>query len=170
VLGAVLIVGAALFVKPSAPNGKSKPIATIVEYGRYGSKGQIRTETNRDGSGGGTFHSDEGFILLEQTDQIPCRVGEIWGVRIRYADVPTNQPYTIRQETHHPPIKQPDGSVRTKDVYETKVPRGAIPAGDPFYGWRLLAGSEHQLVAGEWSFVVFIDGAEVARKSFHLRK
>jgi hypothetical protein len=170
VLTAVLIVGAAPFVKPSAPNGKSKPSATILEYGRYGLKGQIHTQTNRDAPGRVTFHSDEGLILLEQTDQIPCRVGENWGIRIRRADVPTNRPYTILQEMHHPPMKQPDGSVRTKSVHETKVPQGVVPDGDPYVGWQVLPGYEHQLVAGEWTLVVFIDDVEVARKSFHLWK
>jgi hypothetical protein len=164
-----LLGGAGLVLKPSAPPGTSEPSATIVEYGRYGPKGRIPTEPSRNAAGVVTVSSG-GLLLLEQTDQIPCRVGEVWGIRIRFADVPTNRPYTIRRETHHPPMTHPDGSVRTKSVQETKVPQGAVPVVERIYSWWFLAGGEHELVAGEWSIVLFIDDVEVARKSFHIRK
>src|SRR5262245_60679219 len=103
VLGIVLL-GAALFFKPGATSSNSKPSATIEEYGRYSFKGRIHPVPNRNASGGVDIDHEEDMTLVEQTDQIPCRVGETWGIRIR-PDVPADRWYTIRQETYHPPIK-----------------------------------------------------------------
>lgn len=172
IIGGVLVanpslVGRALN-RPGAASGESKPSATVLDYGRYRGQGPLRVQPDRNASGGVSVVSDKEFLLLEQTDQIPCRVGESWGFRIRSSDVPTDRPYTVRKETYHPPMKQPDGSVRTKSVGEFKLRPGAPP--DPFCGWHFLKDYEYELVAGEWTLVVFIDDVEVARKVFNIRK
>ncbi|OWK45090.1 hypothetical protein FRUB_01421 [Fimbriiglobus ruber] len=148
-------------------SSNSKPSATISDYGRYRNTGPIRVVPDRKTTSGVSAISDRDFILLEQTDQIPCQVGETWGFRIRCSDIPANLPYTVRKETYHPPIKQSDGSVRTKDVNEFRRPPGA--SFDPFCGWYFLKGYEYELVAGEWTLVVFIDDVEVARKVFKIQ-
>lgn len=168
VLLTMFIFGAFLVAPSFAPNNNTKPSATIESYGRYSSQGQTRTETNRHASGGATIADDDGVVLLEQTDQILCKVGERWGIEIHSSNLPTNRSYMVRQETYHPPIKQPDGSVLTKSISEFKVREGKAP--HQFYGWYFLKGYEYELVAGEWRIVVFIDGVEVARQSFHIRK
>jgi hypothetical protein len=154
--------------KPGATGGSGQPGATISEYGRYRVPGGVRVVPDRNTSSGVSTVRYQDVVLLDQTDQIPCQVGETWGIRIRFSDVPTNRPYTVRQETYHPPLKQPDGSVRTKSVREVKVPWGEAP--NQFYGWHFLRGYESELVAGEWSIVVFLDDVEVARQVFHIRK
>jgi hypothetical protein len=154
--------------KPGATSGRSPSGARISEYGRYRVPGPVRVVPDRNTSGGVSTVRDTDVVLLEQTDQIPCQVGETWGIRIRVSDTPANRPYTVRQETHHPPLKQPDGSVRTKSVREIKVPLGEAP--QQFYGWHFLKGYESELVSGEWRIVVFIDDVEVARQVFNIRK
>lgn len=54
--------------------GASKPSATISEYGRFTITGPIRTEPNRNVSGGVNIVSDDDPKLVEQTDQIPCKL------------------------------------------------------------------------------------------------
>jgi hypothetical protein len=176
----VIIVACVLVVNPSLVTrlfrgGESQPGASsngqlgtgVSEYGRYRVPGSIRVVPDRTSSSGVSTVLDKDVVLLEQTDQILCQVGETWGIRIRTAELPANRPHTVRQETYHPPLKQADGSVRTKTVREVKVPRGETPK--QFYGWHFLKGYESELVAGEWSIVVFIDDVEVARQVFNIR-
>jgi hypothetical protein len=144
---------------PGDTNGDSKPSATISDFGRYREKGPIRVVQDRNTSSGVSVISDKDFVLLEQTDQIPCRVGETWGMRIRCSDVPTNRPYTVRKEMYHPPMKQPDGSVRTKNVSEYKLRPDASP--DQFCGWYFLKDYENELVAGEVAVHGVSDAADV---------
>ncbi|QJX00689.1 DUF3859 domain-containing protein [Frigoriglobus tundricola] len=152
----------------AAPSGTGKPRATIYEYGRYRAQSPVRGVPARDTSGNASAGREKDVVLLEQTEQIFCQAGESWGVRIRCSDFPVNRPYTVRQETYHPPINRPDGSVLTKSVHEFHVPQGEAP--NPFYGWHFLKDHEYELVAGVWSILVFIDDVEVARKSFIIRK
>ena len=113
----------------------------ISDYGRYRDKGPIRIVPDHNSSNGVSVIGGKDFSLLEQTDQIPCRVGETWGIRIHSSDVSENRPYTVRKEMHHPPIKQPGGSVRTMSVSEFKLQPGA-PL-DQFCGWYFLKGYEY---------------------------
>ncbi|QJW96736.1 DUF3859 domain-containing protein [Frigoriglobus tundricola] len=148
--------------------GSPQPSVTVSDFGRYRSTGPVRVVPDRSAPSGVTVVGDHELILQAQTDQIPCRVGEIWGMRVHSRVVPADRPYTIRKEMHHPPMKLPDGSVQTKNVRETNVPAGA--SFDAFYGWYFLKGYEYELVPGEWTSVVFIDDVEVARKVFRIQK
>jgi hypothetical protein len=145
-----------------------KPSATISDYGRYREKGSIRVVPDLNEPSDVTVVGSSDLAFLEQTDRIPCRVGETWGMRVRVADAPTDRPYTVRKEVHHPPFRQPDGSVRTKSGREFKLQPGPLP--DLFSGWYFLKGYEYELVTGEWTLVVFIDDVEVARKAFNVQK
>jgi hypothetical protein len=170
VIGGSAFVACRSFVASRLPGGSeaAKPSATIADYGRYRDKGPIRVVPDQNASGGVSVTSFRDYSLVEQTDQIPCRVGETWGMRIHTSDLPANRPYTVRKEMHHPPLKEPDGTVRMKSVREFKVPPGA--ALDSFFGWYFLKGYEYELVPGEWTIVVFIDDDEVARKVFKIQK
>lgn len=155
-------------MNPRAPGGGGRPSATIEDYGRYGYKGRIFPVPNRAASGRVNNDREEEVTLAEQTDRIPCQVGETWGIRIRSSDVPTDWGYTVRREMYHPPIRQPDGSVMTKSLGEVRMRPGGPSV--RFCGWHFLKGYEYELVPGEWTVVVFIDDVEVARKSFQIRK
>lgn len=163
---AVFLVGSAVFTKLGVRGAEVKPGATVEEYGRY--RPTDRAHAAARPASGVSPLAEGAAVLLEQTDQIPCRVGELWGLRIRASGEPVNRPYTVRQEVRHPPIRQPDGSTRTTTAREMRVRAGESP--DRYYGWQFLKGHEHELVPGEWTVVVFIDGVEVASRSFHVRK
>jgi hypothetical protein len=151
--------------EPGATSRDSLPSVALSDYGRYRDTGPIRIASDQNASGGVVIGGN-GLTLLKQTDQIPCRVGETWGIRIHSASVTTNRVYTVRKEVHHPPIKEPDGSVRTTSANEFKLQPGT----EQFCGWYFLKGYEHEMVAGEWTIVVFIDNVEVARKAFQIQK
>lgn len=152
----------------TAPSVTSRPGATILDYGRYRGQSPVRVAPGRSVAGDAGAAREKELVLLEQTDQVFCRVGETWGIRIRCSDLPVNRPYTVRQETYHPPIRRPDGWMRSMSADEWKIPSGEAPGS--FYGWHYLKGHENELVAGEWSVVVSIDDVEVARKVFSVRK
>ena len=173
-----LIVAVVLVVNPSlvvplrrlagGAISNRQPSVTVSDYGRYRSTSPVRVVPDRNAPSGVTIVGDHNLILQEQTDQIPCRVGEIWGMRVHSTVVPVDRSYTIRKEMHHPPMKLPDGSVQTKSVSKINASAGALF--DVFCGWYFLKGYEYELVPGEWTSVVFVDDVEVARKVFTIQK
>lgn len=98
------------------------------------------------------------------TKTIPCKLGTYWGAKIAYLNVP-QQDYVLRIEIHHPEIKQPDGTTMTLSVIETPIPGGSTPP-KPTIGWAFLPGYEYELVAGNWTWKIMIDGKELQTITF----
>ncbi|HEY1191563.1 MAG TPA: DUF3859 domain-containing protein, partial [Gemmata sp.] len=162
--GAVLAVKPFFFALLARGSGDAPaPTITISDYGRYRVTGP-----DRAAPGGATNAGEREYVLLEQTEQVPCRVGETWGIRIRGSVALKDPSYVIREEIHHPPIKYPDGSVRTTDTREFRAQPGT--AFSHPCCWQFLNGHEYELVAGDWTWVVFVNGVEATRRTFKVWK
>src|SRR5262245_47556073 len=120
----------------------SGPSAKIVEYGRYQGK-VLGVKPSQDTSGSVIIESKE-LQHVETTKKIPARVGEFWGFRVEYDNLPRKGTYRLRSETHHPPIKQPDGKSLTKSVQQWNVRAGTRP--NAFFLWRFQKDFEYELV------------------------
>jgi hypothetical protein len=164
----LLLLGGLTLLDPSGPSDAGQLRSLVENYGRYGSKTRTSAEITRAASGGFALFNDKETELLEQTDRIPCKVGERWGVRIRTWNVPTTRTFLIRQEMIHPPIRQPDGSFQTKSISEFESTPDVTPG--PYFGWQFVKGHEEELVTGEWTLSVFVDNVEVAHKAFKVQK
>jgi hypothetical protein len=160
IAGIVIALAGALV----APSFAAEPSARIVEYGRY--KGTVVSLTPADGVSGSVSVQSKEITHLETTKKIPPKIGELFGFRVEFAGLPTERPYKIRNEVHHPPIKQPDGETLTKSVTETRLQAGAVPY--DFYAWHFLKGFEYELVPGKWTRKIFVDDKEVATMTFEV--
>jgi hypothetical protein len=143
------------------------PSAKIIEYGRY--QVTVVSLTPAENVSGSVTVQSKDYKHIETTKSIPRKVGETWGYRVRWQNLPRKRPYEIKTETHHPPIKQPDGKILTKAVQKSMMDAGEIPD-DLILIWIFLKGFEYEFVPGEWATKVFIDGVEVASMTFEVKK
>ena len=143
-----------------------EPTARITEYGRFETSDSVLIEA-KDTSGSVRRESKK-FTHLSTTKKIPCKVGETFGIRLEFANLPKGVNYTIRSEMHHPPIKQPDGTILKKSRGERTIKAGQMPG--EHHTWSFLKGFEYELVPGNWTQVVFVDGVEVARITFQVQE
>lgn len=168
---AVCVVGVFSMFRGSGDRGEPiplseerKPSAAVVDFGRYRDNSPLRLASEGKGASGVNVVSERDLVLLEQTDQIPCRIGETWGVRVRVSDIPAGGSVKLRTEIQHPPILYPDKSYRKKSGSEEELRPGMPEV--RFKGWDFLKEYEAELKAGEWTIVVFLNDVEVARKVF----
>jgi hypothetical protein len=144
-----------------------RPSAKIIEYGRY--RVTVVSLTPVEGASGGVNVNWKNPELIETTRKIPCSVGESWGYRVRWRNLPTRRSYEFRTEITHPPINQPDGSIVEKDVFKATVKAGVVPD-DLIINWHFLKGFEYELVPGKWTKKVFVDNVEVASMEFEIQQ
>ena len=154
--GAFLVVASTALARP--------PSARVVEYGRY--RSDVVGERLADGTSGGVTLLAVDPVHVETTATIQARVGEEFAILLQFFDLPSSQPYVVREETHHPPIRQPGGRVLTNSVTTTTVRPGRDPT--PYYGWVFAKGYEYELVPGTWTKKVFVNDVEVASFSFEV--
>jgi len=164
IAGIVIAFAGSLVAPAVTPVVAAEPSARIVEHGRY--KGTVVSLTPADGVSGSVSVQSREITHLETTRKIPSKVGELFGFRVEFTGLPTDRPYKIRNEMHHPPIKQPDGETLTKSVTETQFEVGTVPSG--FYAWHFLKGFEYELVPGKWTRKIFVDDKEVATMTFEV--
>lgn len=163
----VVAFALAMCLVSSARVTAQDPTAKIIEFGRY--KGTVVGLTpTEDVVSGSVKVTSNGIAHLETTKKIPSKVGELFGFRVAFSNLPKNRAYTVKSEMHHPAIKQPDGESLTKSVSEAKYDSGEEP--DGFYAWHFLKGFEYELVPGKWTRKIFIDGKEVATMTFDVEK
>ena len=137
--------------------------AKIIDYGRYRQRLASVSPTEQETSGAATVQADA-VTHIETTKRIPCKIGEVFGFRVEYANLPKGRDYELRTEVFHPAIKQPNGEVLSRSVVKTTLKAGTRPDGT--HTWSFLNGFEYELVRGVWTFTIYLDGREVASKNF----
>ena len=136
--------------------------AVITGYGRYTSDTVGSVEV--DGASGGVALLSTGHRHIETTRIIPCRIGENWGFSFRFLNWPAERTVVYRSVMHHPPVRQPNGSVLTNTVIRISVKPGQAPPDAEI--WGFCQGYEYELVPGIWTRNVYVDDKEVASLSF----
>lgn len=145
-----------------------QPAAKVVEYGRYRVK-VLGLPAAKDTSGNVRVVTSKDYTNIEKTKEIPCRVGESWGYRVVWLNLPRRSPYRFRTEMLHPPIKQPNGTVLTRAVHEITMEAAAAPP-DVLINWVFVKGFEYELVPGQWTHKVYINDKEVVSMTFNVEK
>jgi len=163
---AILLAAISMGLGISARSAAAEPSAEITEYGRYTVEGTALTPTTNKTSGSVVVSHDK-EVLAETTDKIPCRLGETFGIKVKFNDLPADRPFAIKYVVKHPPINQPDGQIlRESVVSDRKFEPGTKSGG--LYFWSFVKGFEYELSPGDWTFLLYVDGKEVARFVFHV--
>lgn len=141
--------------------------ASITAYGRY--TGELTSEVpTSDKTSGGVIIKRKNVEHFETTAVIPCRLNEIWGVTVKFQNLPADRPFKLKNVMHHPPIKQPNGETLTTSVRDRIVSAGNDPSGH--FTWSFVKGYEYELVPGKWTRKIYIDDVEVASMTFDIIK
>jgi hypothetical protein len=160
---------------------RPKPHAAILVYGLFAADG-IARQDGEDPTRGPWIVSRE-VVHLETTTNIRASVGELFGFKLELTSLPVSCEYTLRSELHHPPVRQPDGNIVTRRVREQvyrleRKPFGIVYADYIPYEcatpapvthhvlWSFAEGFEHELVPGQWTHKVYVDGEGVACVTF----
>ena len=100
---------------------------------------------------------------IEQTDQVPARLGTKFGVRYRLVGkTETEQPLTLMYFT--PGLVGPDGKRQDKIELMRKLVVGA-----PQDVMAFEFTEHHEVVPGEWQFMVFQGDRKLVEQRFQVR-
>ncbi|HZL86997.1 MAG TPA: DUF3859 domain-containing protein [Pirellulaceae bacterium] len=143
---------------------EERPTAKIVEYGRY--KADWESLAPAPNISGGVEVRTGKPRHKETTKVIPARVGENFGFRVEFQNLPKNRKLVVKDVMSHPEILQPDGKIIKEAVRETTLRFDKKKRPDATYLWSFLEGYEYELVPGKWTRTIYIDGREVASMSF----
>lgn len=100
---------------------------------------------------------------IEQTDQVPARLGTKFGVRYRLVGkTETEQPLTLMYFT--PGLVGPDGKRQDKIELTQKLVVGA-----PQDVMAFEFTEHHEVVPGEWQFMVFQGDRKLVEQRFQVR-
>jgi hypothetical protein len=142
-----------------------RPVAEIVDYGIYtGGQNQAIVETNAPA---GLFLQGRGELKLErQTTKIPARLGTKFGFRFVVHGKKEDGDIQVHFVWLYPEITYKDTGKKSKrfegDFHGSPEDRNAA------IWWTFTEPSE--LVAGEWTFQVFLSNEKVLEKKFDVEK
>jgi len=164
----MLTIIVALGLAQAEQGNAAEPTAKIIAYGRYAVTITDLKPTSQKTSGGVLAQSTS-LKHVETTNKIPCKVGETFGITVEFKGLQPGRTYAWREETLHPPIKQPKGGVLTKSVSQSKL----VPDKPNLTWtslWTFVKGYEFELVPGTYTRKVYLDDREVASMSFQVIK
>ncbi len=132
--------------------------AKVTEFGIYQAH-ILRVRTNACGV---TIQALDEFNLLEQTTNLPARLGTRFGFRYEILGAPTNSPIRLTMVAKHPPFTNPvTGELRTKDTYRLKSRIGKTYVSS-------FLDEESCLATGQWTLEVWHRGSKLCEQSFNV--
>jgi hypothetical protein len=90
-----------------------------------------------------------------------------FGCPFKLSGLQDGRTYELRRTMDHPPIPQPDGRVLNQSVTSVRI----TAAGDSFTAhdvWQFLEGYEYELVPGNWTSHIHLNGKKVSSISFEV--
>jgi hypothetical protein len=86
-----------------------------------------------------------------------------FGLTFRLEGIPAGETPVMLVRNLHPRLTRPDGASATEDVFEMHAGPGALWTGFMF-------AEDWSLVPGEWVFTLSVQGRELARQAFSVRR
>jgi hypothetical protein len=158
----LIVIG---LIRVTVAGAADRPIAEIVDYGIYtGGQNQAIVETNAPT---GLFWQGRGELKLEkQTTKIPARLGTKFGFRFVVHGKKEDGDIQVHFVWLYPEITDKATGKKSKrfeaDCHGPPEDRNAG------ISWTFTEPSE--LVAGEWTFQVFLGNAKILEKKFDVEK
>ncbi|MEO8379036.1 MAG: DUF3859 domain-containing protein [Acidobacteriota bacterium] len=149
-----------------APRQDAMPIVRLVEYGVIRPVGPFVQRSDPTAAAGFTSHGTGNSVFEQRTTEIPAALGAAFGIRYRIENIREGQAVLVEEIVHYPPMTRPNGTVvteeRTKDLVTSET--GYI---DQKFFYRL--GQPYEIVAGEWTLSVSVNGVRAIEQRFSLR-
>ncbi len=154
----LLLASATSCVAPPA----AKPTARMIDFGIVRLVGPLDRHVDQKTATGFRSSGPGRSVFEKRTTEIPAIQGAAFGIRYRIVGSP-GKPVTVEEIIRHPPMTRPDGTVireeRTKDHV---TPDDGVVDQKFLY----LLREPYEVVPGDWSLAVAIDGTTAIEQHF----
>lgn len=150
------------FATSCAAPPPAKPSARLIDFGIVRLVGPLARHEDPKTAVGFTSSAPGRSVFEKRTTEIPAVQGVTFGIHYRSEGSPGKQ-VTVAKIIRHPPMTRPDGTVlreeRTKD--QVSPADGVVDQ-----KFLYLLGEPYEVVPGEWSLTVAIDGTTAIEQHF----
>ena len=162
-LGSAVLFGALAITCVAPPT--AKPVARIVEFGTVRLVGPFERRVDPNSATGFTSTGPGRSVFEKRTTEIPAVQGTAFGMRYRVEGIPDGKGVKVEEILRHPPLTRPDGKVITEERTEVRaVPEEGVIDQKFLY----LLSEPYEVVPGEWSLIVALDGVEAIEQHFNV--
>ena len=144
-----------------APSAK-KPTARLIDFGIVRPVGPFDRHVDRKTATGFTSSGPGRSVFEKRTAEIPAVQGTAFGIRYQIVGSP-GEPVTVEEIIRHPPMTRPDGTaIREERTKDHVAPGDGVIDQKFFY----LLREPYEVVPGDWSLTVSIDGTTAIEQHF----
>lgn len=137
------------------------PAIEIIEWGIYGATPVVgRVPSDTLAGYGNLLDPNIEVPLIEKTVEIPACIGTRFGIKYRTS---SGWSAPVKIVVKHPMQTAPDGRTKSESSWDD-VARAVVG----YTGWHFE--ENYELVEGEWTFNVVINGNVVAAKTFNVTR
>jgi hypothetical protein len=140
----------------------AKPSTRLIDFGIVRLVGPLTRLEDPKTAVGFTSSGPGRSVFEKRTTEIPAVQGVTFGIRYRIEGSP-GKPVTVEEIIRHPPMTRPDGTVlreeRTKD--QVSPADGVVDQ-----KFLYLLREPYEVVPGDWSLTVAIDGTTAIEQHF----
>jgi hypothetical protein len=164
----LLFVAIGLFLSSCAiqPAGETQVSGRVLQYGIWQFMGPQRIESAPTTLSGMTVASPA-ERLIEQTRDVPARLGTHFGFRFEISGVASSGVVALRKVVKHPPIRNVRGVMETE--YAVQFPAREVHGSISWFTGYLF-NHPYELVPGTWTIDVWYRGIKAASQSFNVYK
>ena len=163
-----LILIAVLFASGVIQSIAGDPVGKILAFGMFKQTNAHLIKTPETPSGT-TLNLDDLPLLVASTNQIPARIGIMFGVNYEISDLDLKDGdfVTVRAIKVWPPLRKPDGMICESNTsyWKLRVQNGKARG---FQGY--LFHEDFELVAGHWKMEVMLNGKTLITQDFTVYK
>lgn len=159
------LVVALLVFAPACTPPASHPTTRMVDFGIVRLVGPIERHADPNTAVGYTSSGPGKSTFEKRTTEVPAVQGITFGIRYRIEGISSAKPVTVEEIIRHPPMTRSDGSL----ISEERTKNQAAPDdGVVDQKFLYILREPYEVVPGDWSLVVAVDGKTAIEQHFHL--
>lgn len=137
----------------------------MVDFGVVKLVGPLEQHANPNTAVGFTSSAPGRSTFEKKTTEIPTLQSIAFGIRYQIEAISPRKPVTIEEIIRHPAMTRPDGTIIREERTENQA---APPDGVLDQKFLYLLREPYEVVAGDWSLVVAVNGTKAIEQHFQL--
>lgn len=142
------------------------PAVRLIDYGIIRPVGPFTQHSDPNSVAGFTSSGPGKSVFERRTTEVPATQGTAFGIRYRIEPIRAGQVVIVEEIIRHPPITKPDGTVLSEERTKDRVTSDTGYIDQKFF-YRL--GQAYEVVPGDWSLIVAVNGVTAVEQHFTLR-